>query len=402
MRDDRIEEKIPSYIWDICHRFYGAGEDAYVVGGSLRDIMLNRQPSDFDLATSALPKKTAELFADMRVIETGIKHGTVTVIADGAPVEITTFRIDGSYTDSRHPDGVSFTGRIEDDLARRDFTVNAMAYNDRAGLVDPFGGQTDLDARTIRAVGESKKRFSEDALRIMRAFRFSSQLGFQIDSSTLSGAIECGSGLKNIARERIATEFFKLITSPAPENSLYLMAEGGILSYITGEYVPRKETVSLLRLMPDEVGGRLGLFLSDTDEDTARKILRSFKCSNALTTATLAVVRGSKKTIREPYDARRLIGECGIHARNAAIASALLGNSSADAPVWVEQNNAPCSLSELTISGKELTALGIGGKDVGRILKKLLDRVVEDPTLNTRKVLLGLAKEYNNPEDKNE
>ena len=394
MRDQRIEEKIPSYILDICHRFYESGEDAYIVGGSLRDIMLGRAPSDFDLATSATPQRTSEIFSDMRVIETGIKHGTLTVIAEGAPVEITTFRIDGDYTDSRHPDEVSFTGKIEDDLSRRDFTVNAMAYNDRAGLVDPFSGQVDLDARIIRAVGDPKKRFSEDALRIMRAFRFSAQLGFAIDSDTLKGAIECRSRLENIAKERIFCEFSKLLCSDLPENILTLMAKEGILTYITNGYLPKEETLSLIGGMPSEVGARLGFFLSDTTKETAETILRSLKASNAITVASLCVVRGSKRTVATPADARRLIGECGIHAKNAATASALSGLSSPDAPLWVEENRAPCSLSELEISGKDLISLGVCGRDVGRILELLLNRVIEDPAMNERATLLDLAKKY--------
>ena len=394
MRDPRIEEKIPSYIWDICHRFYGVGEDAYVVGGSLRDIMLLRDPNDFDLATSCLPERTAELFSDMRVIETGIKHGTVTVMVNGAPVEITTFRIDGSYTDSRHPDGVSFTGRIEEDLARRDFTVNAMAYNDRAGLVDPFGGRADLMGSVIRAVGDSRKRFTEDALRIMRAFRFSAQLGFCVDGDTLEGAAACREGLGNIARERIAVEFLKLLTSPEPREALALMEQGGILPYITGGYAPRAETVALLSDMPKDGGGRLGLFLSDTDTESAKSILRSLKYSNALTVAALAVVRGSCRAINTPTDARRLIGECGAHAENAALASSLLGNSPKDAPLWVRENKAPCGLGELAVSGRDLMSVGFCGRDVGRILRILLDRVLEEPSLNERETLLAIAEEY--------
>ena len=394
MRDSRIEDKIPSYIWDICHRFYGVGEDAYVVGGSLRDIMLLRDPNDFDLATSCLPERTAELFSDMRVIETGIKHGTVTVMVNGAPVEITTFRIDGSYTDSRHPDGVSFTGRIEEDLARRDFTVNAMAYNDRAGLVDPYGGRADLGASVIRAVGEPQRRFTEDALRIMRAFRFSAQLGFSMEEGTLRGATECRERLPYIAKERIAVEFLKLLTSPDPQKALSLMSEQGILPFVTGGYAPRSETVSLLSKMPADNGGRLGLFLSDADTETARVILRSLKYSNALTVAALAVVRGAGRTVATPSDARRLIGECGVHAENAAYASVLLGNSPESAPVWVRENKSPCSRSDLAVSGRDLMGEGFSGRDVGRILGLLLERVLEEPSLNQRETLLSIAEEY--------
>ena len=395
MRDINIEKKIPSYIWDVCGRFYGVGEDAYVVGGSLRDIMLGREPSDFDLAASALPQVTSKLFSDMRVIETGIKHGTVTVIVEGSPIEITTFRIDGSYTDSRHPDGVSFTGRVEEDLARRDFTVNAMAYNDRSGLVDPFGGRDDLSKRIIRAVGDSRKRFSEDALRIMRAFRFSAQLDFEIEPDTLSGAELCREGLANIARERIAVELLKLITSDVPEKALRLMVDAGVLAYITGEYLPDKETVRLLSGMPKDEGARLGFLLVGADEDRAREILRSLKISNALTTAALAVRRGAHRRIESPADARRLIGECGVHAKNAAVASVLLGNSIADAPIWVEKNNAPTSLRDLKVTGKDLIDIGITGKSVGIILNDILRAVIEEPRLNEKQTLLEMAKMSN-------
>ena len=186
MREAEIEKYIPEYVGEIFARFSRFGEEAYIVGGSLRDALLGITPNDFDIATSATPEKTIELFSDKRVIETGLKHGTVTVIFDGEPVEITTFRVDGGYTDSRRPDSVSFTRSIEDDLSRRDFTVNAMAFNDERGIVDVFGGRDDLKARVIRAVREPELRFSEDALRIMRAFRFSAQLGYSAEPRSAS------------------------------------------------------------------------------------------------------------------------------------------------------------------------------------------------------------------------
>ena len=168
----------PEYLKKIINRIELSGHEAFIVGGALRDAMLGREVNDYDVTTSALPFEIAEIFSDLHVIETGLKHGTVTVVADGHPVEITTYRVDGDYKDSRHPDGVRFTKRIEDDLARRDFTVNAMAYNDRRGLVDLFFGKSDLENKIIRAVGDPVRRFDEDALRIMRAFRFSSKLCF--------------------------------------------------------------------------------------------------------------------------------------------------------------------------------------------------------------------------------
>ena len=394
MRDPGIEKCIPPYIWDICHRFYEAGEDAYIVGGSLRDILLGRTPSDFDLATSALPKKTAELFSDMRVIETGIKHGTVTVIAQNSPVEITTFRVDGGYTDSRHPDRVSFTCRIEEDLGRRDFTVNAMAYNDRSGLVDPYGGLYDLKARIIRAVGDSKKRFSEDALRIMRAFRFSAQLEFEIDPDTLSGAVTARNGLKNIAKERISSEFLKTLTTRDPEYVLRLMAENDILTYITNGYIPMQEIFPLVKKMPCDGGARLGLLMYGADEKLAKDILRSLKVSNAIVTLALSVIRHSTTAITTPAHVRRLIGQCGPHAIHVTTASSLLGISCADAPKWAMENNAPCSISDLALSGNDLISLGIHGKNIGETLSYLLECVINDPSLNDRKTLLDITDKY--------
>jgi len=392
MRDIRIEEKIPKYILDICDVFHAAGEEAYLVGGSLRDIMLGREPNDFDLATSALPQRTAELFSHMRVIETGIRHGTVTVISHGHPVEITTFRIDGEYTDSRHPDGVRFTGRIEEDLARRDFTVNAMAYNHLHGLIDPFGGRDDLKGRVIRAVGESRKRFSEDALRIMRCFRFSAQLDFDICRDTLEGAAECRSGLGNIAKERIASELVKLLTSPDPAPAIRKMMESGVMPFIVGDYLPEDKVISLISEMPTDAAARLGFFLSSADESEAKAILMDLKYSGAITTGAMAVARGATKRIEGPAGARRFIGECGIHAKNGAVASALLGNSPAEAVEWISRNRAPCTLRELAVNGRDLMDIGIEGKSVGSTLNKLLEAVIDDPRLNEREILLRMCR----------
>ena len=170
--------KYPRYVADVITRLEECGHEAYIVGGSVRDMLLSKAPNDYDVTTSARPTETLEIFKDMRTIPTGLKHGTVTVMSRGNPIEITTFRIDGEYLDSRRPESVSFTDDVTADLSRRDFTVNAMAYSEKRGLIDVFGGKNDLEKRIIRAVRDPKERFSEDALRIMRAFRFSSQLGF--------------------------------------------------------------------------------------------------------------------------------------------------------------------------------------------------------------------------------
>ncbi len=394
MRDTDIEAKLPNYLTDIFNRFYEQGEEAYLVGGSLRDIMRGEAPHDYDLTASAAPEKTKEIFSGFRVIDTGIKHGTVTVIYENEPIEITTFRIDGEYTDSRHPDRVSFTRKIEQDLARRDFTVNAMAYNNRRGLVDPYGGRDDLSLGIIRAVGDSRRRFSEDALRIMRAFRFSAQLGFSVDGDTLSGAVECMGGLSVIARERIGAEFLKLLLSAEPKYALKLMTNSGALPYIMGKYAPNDRIFEDISKMPATDTARLGFLLSRAETDEARQILHGLKYSNAQIKGTLAVARGAKMTLDSQADARRFIGECGIYSEWGVTASVLLGNSPAEAIEWVRDNKAPCTLRELAVGGRELTDMGFSGREVGEVLSHLLAEVIAEPSLNTKEELCRLAEEY--------
>ena len=202
---------LPEKIELILSRFESAGHKAYCVGGAIRDSVMGLEPGDWDITTSALPEETREIFADFKIIDTGIKHGTLTVLIDHVPYEITTFRIDGEYDDNRHPQRVEFTRSLSEDLARRDFTINALAYNHTAGLVDLYGGQDHIYNSIIKTVGEPDKRFQEDGLRIMRALRFSSVLGFTIEEET-SNAIHANKELlKNISAERIAVELTKLV-----------------------------------------------------------------------------------------------------------------------------------------------------------------------------------------------
>lgn len=388
---------IPEYIKALCERLEANAESAYVVGGSLRDILLGKEPHDYDIATSASPERTMEIFSDLKTIATGLKHGTVTVLSGGEPVEITTFRIDGEYTDSRHPDSVCFTRSVEDDLARRDFTVNAMAYNPcRELFVDLFGGQNDLHSKIIRAVGEPRLRFGEDALRIMRAFRFSAKLGFEIEADTLKAAYECREGLKSIARERIFNEFLALLLSPYPEGALRAMKELDILDCAARGYDPDGELMDrIFRGMnkaPAEDTARLGLFLCGVGEEKAREILASLKCSNRQKTGALAVRRGALTSICSPTDAARLRANTGIYAREAAAVSALLGNSPEGAVELVEKSLAPRNIGELAIGGRELMEIGIKGKEIGRTLEALLGMCIERPELNRKEELIKEAK----------
>ena len=385
----------PDHIDEIITRFENAGERAYIVGGSLRDMIIGLPPHDFDIATSALPQKTAALFADKRVIETGIKHGTVTVLWNGEPVEITTFRVDGDYTDARHPNSVSFTSEIEKDLSRRDFTVNAMAYNRRDGLVDVFGGESDIKARIIRAVGDPRTRFSEDALRIMRAFRFCAQLGFEIERGTLDAAAECAPLLVRVARERIGAEFLRLICSQNVSYALEKMIERGVIDYVFEGYTPSGKLVSAVGKVAAEPASRLALLLSETDEDTARTLLNSLRCSAKQITGALAIRRGAFERVESELDARKLIAKTGIYASSAAQLSEALGVSDIGACELVNrQINTPSSVRDLAVNGKDIAELGAKGKNIGATLEALLGAVIDDPTLNERFSLLELARKF--------
>lgn len=383
----------PAYIGNILERLELSGEEAYLVGGSLRDSLLGIIPHDFDIATSALPEKTREVFSDFRVLDIGLKHGTVTVMTDGGPVEITTFRVDGAYTDARHPDSVRFTDRIEEDLSRRDFTVNAMAYHPHRGLVDPFGGQEDLKRKRIRAVGDPGLRFSEDALRIMRAFRFSAQLGFSVEEKTLAGAAVMRDGLTKIAVERICSEFIRLLTSSDPAEGIRQMKQTGILPYVTGVYAPSEEVIGVLSRMPATDVARLGMFFAEADPETVDRILHDLKCSAKQIRGAVAVARGAGMPLAAPADAARLIAGTGAYAEDAARVAVLLGRAPEDAVRFVSENRRPTRIADLAVNGRDLAQIGISVRETGRILSELLDETMNEPEQNRKEILLRLAKE---------
>ena len=392
LRDENQRMTIPPYALSVMETLEAAGEEVYVVGGCVRDALLGKTPNDYDMAVSCPPERTLELLSDYRTIATGLAHGTVTAISDGNPIEITTFRVDGSYTDSRRPDSVDFTRSLSEDLARRDFTVNAMAYSRRGELVDLFGGREDLARGLIRAVGEPERRFTEDALRIMRAFRFSAQLGFDIDSDTLSAAAVCRDGLSRIARERIREEFIRLLFSPEPRQALELMVGLGIMSYITDSYLPDNNVIGLLSQMPRNDIARLGMLLCNADRAVADAVLRELRCSNKQRSGALAIVRECRTSVTDRASATALRSRAGEHAAYAVRASVLLGVNQPEAEELVCNDRAPISVSELAIGGRELCELGFRGVAVGETLGWLLERVMHDPSLNERETLLALAR----------
>ena len=381
---------IPEYVRAVLNRLSLNGERAYIVGGSLRDMLLSKVPHDFDIASSAEPMRVCEIFSDMRVIKTGLSHGTVTVLSSGQPIEITTFRVDGEYLDMRRPESVVFTRRIEDDLSRRDFTVNAMAYNENDGLIDLFGGKDDLEKRIIRTVGDPYERFSEDALRIMRAFRFSAQLGFDIEEKTLDAAKALANRLSFIAKERIFSELLKLVCSPYPEKPLTQMRELGILPYVFSDFLPSDRAISLLSAVNNDEILRLAVLFCDTDGEMAKKELTLLKASGRLRASSL-IVDAAKKTYSERADMAYLRARLANDAEIALRLSVLLGNSQESALALLDDNT-PCSISQLALGGDDLIALGYSGREIGKILAHLLDEVIKNPSLNNRESLLDMVK----------
>ena len=422
---------------DTLHR---AGYAAYVVGGCVRDSLLGLTPHDWDLCTSALPQQVMELFGAQRCIPTGLQHGTVTVKQSGALYEITTFRTEGTYTDGRHPDEVHFVPDVREDLARRDFTINAMAYNEKEGLVDPFGGQADLQSGIVRAVGVPRQRFTEDALRILRLYRFAARFGFAIDPPTAQAAQELCAHLDCVSVERIEEELAKLLASPAPAAYLDKKILIVILPELSSEALAAaKPVVDACPAGAENLPIRLAALLYSLGEDGTRRTLRRLRCSNACIEETAVLVReargcdGSfsedrplgwdpvaegnragdgmarivseeKATVTPDFTiyARRLLGRynlCTVQ-RIAALGTALQPERSADFAALselAEQLDADgvcCRVSQLAVNGRDLMAAGVpAGPGIRKVLEALLDGVIREEYPNERQALLAAVQQ---------
>lgn len=368
--------KIPENIQFVLKTLSQNGYEAYVVGGGVRDLLLSIEPSDFDVATSAQPDEIIKLFN--KTVPTGIKHGTVTVIVDKSPIEVTTFRTDGVYTDNRHPENVRFVSNLKEDLSRRDFTVNALAYNENEGLIDLFGGVGDLEKRILRAVGDPNKRFDEDALRILRLFRFSSQLDFKIDENTLEAALKLRRGLENISRERIFSEIQKAVNGKNP-NALAPLINSGGFEFLGITSVPDFKTEN-----PDI---RLFCFLKESENplETLKKLKGSNKQMD-FTEKMLRLLSLNPKTKEEIKNA--------VFLTDLDVVGAYSEYTDADKKALDEivKNNEPYALSHLAVSGNDLLALGFKGREIGSVLETLRQIVVKDPKKNKKEVLLSLTK----------
>ena len=398
-----LNPKYPHAVETVIARLESAGFAAYVVGGALRDTLLGREAHDFDVTTSALPCEMQQVFEGFHVIETGLKHGTLTVMVAHEAVEVTTFRIDGEYRDARHPEGVTFIDRIEDDLARRDFTVNAMAYSKRRGLVDVFGGREDLESRVIRAVGDPSARFGEDALRILRAYRFMSKLNFDIEEKTLAATAACREGLARISAERITTELSGIFVGVAACRSLSLMLRNGIFSAFAPAFWVTEEAIGAMDCLPAVFEVRLAYFLRDC-EDRGESLLGCLRLSGASLSRVrvLLRLRDFDFTAVNGERVRRLMAAAGKYADDIdglVHAGDFFRMGEADRETvrlrlaQIRARHDCLSLSELAIDGRMLMAEGIGGRAIGKTLAALLDRVMADPTQNRTEVLLAMARE---------
>ena len=398
---------------DALHR---AGYAAYAVGGCVRDSLLGLVPHDWDLCTSALPQQVIGLFGAQQCIPTGLQHGTVTVKQNGALYEITTFLTEGSYSDGRHPDEVHFVPDVREDLARRDFTINAMAYNEKEGLIDPFGGQTDLKNGILRAVGAPHRRFTEDALRILRLYRFAARFGFALDPATAQAAEELCAHLDCVSAERIEEELAKLLSAPAPAAYLDEKILGVILPELAPEALTAaKPVVDACPAGADNLPVRLAALLLSLGEDGTCHALKRLRCSNACIEETAVLVReyraGAQSRRAAPAETtipgltiytRHLLGQYGLKTvqRLAALGAAMQPKRAADferlskLAERMDADGVCCRVSQLAVNGRDLMAAGIpAGPGLRRVLEALLDSVIREECPNERDALLARAQQ---------
>ena len=399
----------------LLNALHAAGYAAYAVGGCVRDSLLGRTAHDWDLCTSALPQQVMELFGPEQCIPTGLQHGTVTIKYGGQLYETTTFRTEGSYTDGRHPDAVQFVPDVREDLARRDFTINAMAYNEAEGLVDPFGGQKDLQNGLLRAVGEPQQRFTEDALRILRLYRFAARFGFALDAATARAARQLAPHLDCISVERIQEELAKLLAAPQP--GAYL--EPAVLAVVVPELTPdaltaAKPVVDACPAGEENLPVRWAALLGALGEADTRQVLKRLRCSNACIEETAVLVRevagegvcrsfSEEKASAHPGDIhlRQLLGRYGLCTveRLCALCAALHPQAAPDCALaaqrarQLEADGVCCRVSQLAVNGRDLMAVGIpAGPALRRVLEALLDGVIRAEYPNEKPALLAAAQ----------
>lgn len=381
------------------------GYEAYIVGGCVRDSVLGVEPKDWDITTSALPNEVKRIFP--HTYDTGIQHGTVTVVIDKKNYEVTTYRIETGYSDFRHPERVIYTEKIEEDLSRRDFTMNAIAYNSKDGFKDPFDGIGDIKKRCIRGVGNADRRFNEDALRMLRAVRFSAQLDFEIERETFDAIKKNAELIKNISMERIRDEFTKLILSKNPERLVFIK-DTGLLDFFFEELSKRLEKereliTSALKEAKRETSVLYAITLSDVDEKKAEEVMKRFKFDTKTVKEVKLIIRWfntelkddklfirrlASKLQKRGFELLTAVWEAFARAKNDILRLELIKKAH-ELFLEIEKSGDCLTLKELAINGEDLKELGIErGKAVGEYLNRALEFVLEFPEKNTKEEII--------------
>ena len=386
---------MPPQVEGIIERLRQAGFEAYAVGGCVRDTLLGREPGDWDITTSARPEAVKRLFR--RTIDTGIQHGTVTILMDKSGYEVTTYRIDGEYEDGRHPKEVAFTSELLEDLRRRDFTINAMAYSHETGIVDAFDGMGDLNRRKIRCVGNAMERFGEDALRILRAIRFSAQLDFAVEEKTYEAISRIAPNLAKVSRERIQVELTKLLCSDHPEK-IREVYETGISKYISPAFarLPWRDFQARKELGTEKYV-RWAAFLCLAGPERAVEVLKDLKLDNDTISKVRTLAAWAGREVRpEAAAVRRVMSGMAPEVWDALMELNGYGEEIKRLTEEIRARGDCLDLKHLAVNGQDLIAAGVQpGKEMGRILQELLELVLECPERNVREVLLAEAKNGN-------
>ena len=390
----KVRIQLPYEVEWVIGKIRDAGYEAFAVGGCVRDTLLGRTPEDWDVTTSARPEAVKAIFE--RTVDTGLQHGTVTVLKNRKGYEVTTYRIDGEYHDGRHPDSVEFTPNLLEDLKRRDFTINAMAYSHETGIVDEFGGMEDLKAGIVRCVGRPEDRFTEDALRLLRALRFSAQLGFEIEESTYAAIKTIAPNLAKVSKERVQAELTKLLLSAHPERILLLKETG-----LSAQIVPGFDAVfapalfSKLSQLPAEKSLRWAGFLLCQSTKQAETVLKGLKMDNETIGNVSRMIEGAKETLplEKPAVRRAMSRYTPYQLEGALKLKELMGSPDAEEIRRLREEiirDGDCvSLKELAVKGRDLLEAGVErGPMVGEILNHLFDLVLLHPEKNDRELLL--------------
>lgn len=395
-------KNIPQYILNVLNILLKNGFEAYLVGGCVRDCLMGIEPHDFDLTTNALPQEIIACFSDMKIIETGLKHGTVTVVSDGENVEITTYRIDGKYLDNRHPKEVLFTRNIHEDLSRRDFTSNAIAYSPKDGYIDIFGGMDDIKNKIIRCVGCPDKRFNEDGLRLMRAIRFSSVLEFEIEKNTAESIHSNAHLLKNISAERIYSELKKLLCG---NNAPYVLKEYFDIFKVVFPALASYEqqffkNIEYLNLLPKNYIVRFVAMFYNIDIDDIKSSLRLLKPDNNMYSNVVLLSDYIKRDIKtDEISVKYIMNK--LSDENISMLADLKEiifpefNSTEFLSVYnnLKEKNVCVSIKQLEITGSDILSLGAeNGPQIGNLLNELLVEVIETRLENRHDALINRVK----------